>query len=1073
MRLKELYNNSVMGLFGTRYKNEDQKFIELKAFYEGIGSLLRQDAYISRKQYMLYVNRARESYETLKVLKDNNTLVHWCKNTKSEIKELEKYIGCFEAVEASVKKHNEAFVTRHLSQDKDYLDKILKDDDPNICLDDDQRKVVLNDEDYTLVIAGAGAGKTTTLEAKAKYLVEKQHIDPEKILVISFTRKATEELRERFDKIGIKAKISTFHSIGNTIINTAEGKHSVKSQAFMFEVLRKYLITKLEDESFIKKITIFFASYLDIPFDSQKSIELYKIMISKSDFSTMKSELDDYKENLTKRRITIASERVRSSQECQIANFLYINGIDYEYEPIYPYCIPGTSKPYTPDFKIVQGDKVFYLEHYGISESGTNWRFTEQELKDYKRHIKDKEKLHRIHGTKLICTYSAYNDNRSLISHLKELLISNGFKLEQRNQKEIYRQIAERAEDRYFTKLIQLLCNFINRFKTNNYKLERFSDFQAMARENKDERTLLFLDIARQCFVHYEAALREEKSIDFEDMINNAAEILDQKIQNGEKIPYEYIFIDEYQDISFQRFNLAEKLSKCSDAKIIAVGDDWQSIYRFSGSDITLFTDFEKKMGYANILYLTSTHRNSQELIDLAGNFVMKNDLQKKKILKSPKHVTDPVVVVSYDDTFVSKKEIYEDKTTSPYYKMGKAIETAIENIHDRYGDESKILMIGRYNFDGKNLNRLEDIFLVTADNRIICKKYPKMSIHFMTAHSSKGLGYDNVIVVNGKDDILGFPSKIEDDPVMKLVLKDAKEIDYAEERRLFYVALTRTKNRVYLITPQHRPSIFITELMKTHNNIVLNGPELDDNTSFDFHYKCPRCGYPLQRKNRRFNKVSNGMNIFVCSNDPEVCGFVTNDISGGNLSIQKCPDCEDGYLIVKKIKDGKVDAGNRMLGCTNYKSDGTGCNYSIYKENFSDSWDKVSQNKKNYQEKGKKLPIDKCVLLGYPIMDLLKIFKYVTGKLSDDKHFTFSQKMLTNYLIGKEEKPFISFHLNDDKAYGCIQTEYEKQVYAVIQVFVDFGFLTMDENNYRSLHYSSEPISETYARNIFERFVR
>lgn len=497
-----------MNLF-NKFKNNDEKFISLQNFYDGIGSLLKQDIFISKKNYMGYVNSSKEAYETLKVLKENNTLVPWCKNTKSDIKEIEKFMGCYEVIEVSIKKHNDAFISKHLIQDKEYLDKILEDDDKNIILDEDQRKVILNDEDYTLVIAGAGAGKTTTLEAKAKYLVEKLHINPSRILVISFTKKATGELQDRFKKIGIPAEISTFHSIGNTLIKSIDGKHAVKEQGFMFNVLRNYLINKLEDESFIKKIMIFFASYLEVPFEANKSLELFKIMISKSDYTTMKTELEEYKENLTNKKITICSERVRSIQECQIANFLYINGIDYEYEPIYPYCIPGTSKPYTPDFRISQGDKVFYLEHYGISESGYNWRFSKEELEEYKRHIKDKENLHKIHKTNLICTYSQYNDQRSLITHLKELLIQNGFKLNQRDEKEIYHELGQRAEDRYFTKLIQLICNFINRFKTNNYKLERFSEFQAIARENKDERTSLFLDIARQCYIHYEAALKE------------------------------------------------------------------------------------------------------------------------------------------------------------------------------------------------------------------------------------------------------------------------------------------------------------------------------------------------------------------------------------------------------------------------------------------------------------------------------------------------------------------------------------------------------------------------------------
>lgn len=194
-----------MNLF-NKFKNNDEKFISLQNFYDGIGSLLKQDIFISKKNYMGYVNSSKEAYETLKVLKENNTLVPWCKNTKSDIKEIEKFMGCYEVIEVSIKKHNDAFISKHLIQDKEYLDKILEDDDKNIILDEDQRKVILNDEDYTLVIAGAGAGKTTTLEAKAKYLVEKLHINPSRILVISFTKKATGELQDRFKKLESQLK---------------------------------------------------------------------------------------------------------------------------------------------------------------------------------------------------------------------------------------------------------------------------------------------------------------------------------------------------------------------------------------------------------------------------------------------------------------------------------------------------------------------------------------------------------------------------------------------------------------------------------------------------------------------------------------------------------------------------------------------------------------------------------------------------------------------------------------------------------------------------------------------------
>ena len=1057
--------------FFNRYKNDDDKFVALRTYYDDMSALLSSDRYISRKAFSKKLETAIQSYKTLKVLQENDSLEHYCKTTKSSLKDMEKYMAFLSKTEDMVKKHNRDFIEKHLVSDKPYLDDILKADDPKISLDEDQRRVVLSDEDYTLVIAGAGAGKTTTLEAKAKYLVEKKHVDPSRILVISFTRKATEELRERFDRISVHARISTFHGIGNAIIHSESGKKNIKGPGFLFETLKKYLIERMEDASFMRKINLFFASYLETPFDSDKSVELYKLNLAHGDYSTLKSELDEYQETLAKKKITIRSERVRSFQECQIANFLFVNGIDYEYEPIYPYCIPGSQKPYTPDFRITQGDKVFYLEHYGINEDGTNWRFSAEELELYKKHMKDKEILHRKHKTNLICTYSNYNDRKSLISHLSMLLKENGIQLHQREDKEIYHEIATRAQERYFIKLIQLLSNFINRFKTNHYGLEKFSEFSSFARENGDERTLLFLEIARQCYTHYGAALRENKAIDFEDMINEASDILEERIQKSMMLPYDYIFIDEYQDISFQRFNLAEKLSKCSHAKILAVGDDWQSIYRFSGADITLFTDFEKRMGYGEILYLRSTHRNSQELIDMAGDFIMTNDLQKKKSLISDRHLEDPVIIYSYKDDY-SYKEVKEHPELSSYAQLGKAIEKALEHIHDKFGDDSSTLLLGRYNFDGERLNMLPDLFLYTKDSRVKCKKYPKMKIRFMTAHSSKGLGADNVILINGKDDILGFPSKIEDDPVMKLVLKNAKEIDFAEERRLFYVALTRTKNRVYLIAPKSKPSLFITEMKEKYTNIILNGPQLEKRVGPDFRYKCPRCGYPLQVRSKALKKgAERETKLYICSNDPEVCGFVTNDVFGGNLSIQKCPSCEDGYLVVKKVKR---DSQNEkfILGCSNYKKDGSGCNYVINPENFSSDWEKTCRKYANYQQGQEKLPIEKCVLLGYPVMDLLKIIRYVTGTLTEKTGFHFNRYSLKKFLLGEEEKSFQLYHINEDKAYGRIEKDKENFILPLLEALIQMGFLLVIEDPYQNLEYSKMEIDESFSRKVFELFV-
>lgn len=178
-------------------------------------------------------------------------------------------------------------------------------------------------------------------------------------------------------------------------------------------------------------------------------------------------------------------------------------------------------------------------------------------------------------------------------------------------------------------------------------------------------------------------------------------------------------------------------------------------------------------------------------------------------------------------------------------------------------------------------------------------------------------MGYDNVIIINGRNDTYGFPSKVEDDPVLNYVVKVDHSIGYAEERRLFYVALTRTKNRVYIVTPQQHPSEFVLELIKDYSSVKLDG-EIETINKHNIEAKrCPICGYPMQFR----YKKAYGLRLWICSNEPELCDFMTNNIRGGDLSILKCDKCKDGYLIVKEGKGGP------FLGCTNYKPDRTGCN--------------------------------------------------------------------------------------------------------------------------------------------------
>jgi DNA helicase-4 len=896
-------------------------------------SLLAENRYLAKSDYFMIKHDYSEIDKHFQVIRNGGILPEYCHKYSLNQEKVILALDTLGNMETKVNRHNLDYIEKAKVQEKHYLDNILREVDPNIVLDDNQREVVLTQEDYCLVIAGAGAGKTTTVAAKIKYLVDKMNVDPKQILVISFTNKAVEELQEKINKfLSIDCPITTFHSAGNAIIRKkVNQKLSIVDSSKLYYVLMDYFRGNLlHNERMVNNLILFFGSYFDAPYEGNDLNEFFN-SVATARYETLKSDLNEYIQEISdtrsKKQVTIANEILRSRQEVEIANFLYLNGIDYQYEPIYPFNIQLARKPYTPDFIIRQGDNVAYIEHFGITESGQNNRFSQDEIESYKRAIKEKITLHGRHGTALIYTFSGYNDQRSLLDHLKEQLEKNRFALNPRSQREVVEKLVFSEQSRYIRKLIDLVCRFISNFKTNAYQVE---DFSRMSNSTKNVRAKLFLDICRGCYLEYQRYLSENDAVDFQDMINESARILREVKEMKQKLDFKYIIVDEYQDISRQRFDLTKELSTVTDAKIIAVGDDWQSIYAFSGSDITLFTKFCEIMGYGKLLKIVNTYRNAQEVIDIAGNFIQKNSSQIQKELISPKSIKDPVIIYTYDST---KKTNQESSRSGFIYAIANAVEVAIEQIikfnkEDSKGWNSNILLLGRFGFDGDNLARSGLFEYITRGSKIRSVKYPKLDITFMTAHSSKGLGYDNVIVINGRNEKYGFPSKIEDDPVLSFVIKEDRSIEYAEERRLFYVAMTRTKNRVFFIAPEQNPSEFLLEIKRDYKSVLLRGNWHENQYRQVYRKICPICGYPLQFR----YKNSYGLRLYICTNEPELCGFLTNDLQGKKMSIQKCNKCSNGYLVVKRSSDGKTQP---FLGCTNYSRNRKGCNHSVSMQTY------------------------------------------------------------------------------------------------------------------------------------------
>lgn len=1045
------------------------QLLELENF---MNQLYKEDRYVARSEYWDRIRNYQPAADYFQVLSNSGMLRAFCVQHGMAALDVENCLKHYTQIEEMMDQHNENFINLTLNREKEYLDHILKEVDPDILLDEDQRRVVLADEDYCLVIAGAGAGKTTTVAAKVRYLVERRSINPSQILVVSFTNKAVNELKEKInDELGIACPIATFHATGNAVIhkNSPEEKLNIVDGSKLYFVIRDYFRGSImQNENIVNKLIMFFAAYFDAPYEGN-DLNLFFNQIAKSNFSTMRSDLEDFKREVidtrTKKSVTIQNEVLRSHQEVEIANFLYLNNIEYEYEPIYQYDIVYARKPYTPDFVIRQDNKVAYIEHFGISENGENDRYSQDQLDTYKKAVNDKILLHRQHGTNLIYTFAKYNDRKPLLAHLQKLLEASGFVIRPRSNQEVMEMLVAGEENRYVRKLINLICRFISNFKVNGYTSD---DFNRMYHSTQNVRSRLFLEICNDCFLEYEKYLKENRAVDFQDMINESARILREVKEMKTKLDFKYVIVDEYQDISRQRFDLTKALSEVTDAKIIAVGDDWQSIYAFSGSDITLFTKFKEKMGYAQLLKIVKTYRNSQEVIDIAGNFIQKNAEQITKRLESPKKISEPVIIYTYDSTYKGKDG---SRRSGANYATAHAIEVALGQIlkYDKLENKKtgSILLLGRFGFDGDQLEKTGLFEYVSRGSKLKSVNYPKLDITFMTAHSSKGLGYDQVIIVNGKNETYGFPSKIEDDPVLAFVIRGDRSIDYAEERRLFYVAMTRTKNRVYFIAPEQNPSEFLLELKRDYKNVVLHGNWNEEEPKTAGRKSCPLCGYPLQYK----YKNAYGLRLYICTNEPEVCGFMTNEYKAGKLSILKCDRCRDGYLIVKPGK-----ANDYFLGCSNYKRDGTGCGNVIWKKKFyemmSYDQDPITPQQEHNAAKDSESRLVKekpniCQNAAVPEVkrekaesmmdfennpkDVVKAILNALLHISEVRYY--GTAMLLDVLHGIESKKLLNAKLNLVPEYGALKHIPRERLQAMVEWLLSNHFMLKTKDQYPVLH--------------------
>lgn len=781
--------------------NKDILIEEVNNYLNKYKKFMTKDIYITSNMYDTFTNKYKYLYDCL----DKNTCEY--KNILKIINDKNKLL----------RKHNRKYVDNKLIKYKSYFDNMFNDINKNIILDKSQREAIICDEDNLLVLSGAGSGKTTTISAKVKYLIDIKNVKPDKICVITFTKKAKEELDYKINKIfNSNVDIYTFHSLGLKIIKYYYKNKDIDiiDEKGQYKIICDYIKNNLFKDK--DKFSLFFEAFKNKTSFSEEyklfdNYYDYHNYMYKRKYINSNTTMDNYIKEQAKRRRnylkTLNGEYCKSKEEVDIANFLYLNNIDYQYEKSYKKL--DNLKIYKPDFYIEQNNNYNYIEHFGIDKvNKTNNHYTKEELTNYLKNMKLKEKYHcdeKIEDL-FIITYSKVLGKRNYLSVLKDSLIKKGYVLSKKDNNLVYERLKDTSEDRYINNFVnRIVIPFISYFKRSNYKLDDFKNI-------KTDNDLLNkqIRVISDIYLNYESKLREKNLIDFEDMINISYKVMPYIKEKNLGVDYKYIIIDEYQDVSMQRFNLTKRIEELFKSKIIAFGDDYQTIFGFSGSRIDLMTEFRNYLSDAKQIPIPNVYRNSQELIDVATKFINKNSKQIKKKLISNKRLINPIELYIYND--------------SNYINTNINKSIILSNILDKIylsNNKSNVLLLERYNNDIDTILN-NNLFIRKNHENIIYKKHEDMKIDYLTIHKSKGLEYDNCILINAIDDKYGFPSKIEDEEIIKLLKPKIEEnIFYPEERRLFYVAMTRTKNKLYILVPKSKTSSFIREIESDKNVLI------------------------------------------------------------------------------------------------------------------------------------------------------------------------------------------------------------------------------------------------------------
>ena len=672
-------------------------------------------------------------------------------------------------------------------------------------LNENQTQAVVSEEKRLLVLAGAGSGKTKTLLQKIVYLIEEKEISPSNILAITFAKNAANEMIDRLilsadnsgqyqnilsDKFKTKAEkererihyqkkfkwidnltIRTFHGfcysvlrnhganefdnkfriIGDEKRNEEDELSNLVAPETIYEVVHKLLIRECENTDYLLRLKRYVLDYI-----------VDRIHIDKLQSKHLPKDGKIF--------TTLNGIKVRSKSEQFIADWLYRHSIRFEYEP------KLNVKDFTfhPDFYIP--DANLYLEH----------------VSDKSYPTKSKEEQFRNGNLLLVKTYESMTRDSALFNHTLDKVIKNRLPADYHKTVTLTYREEFNGYHEDVKKFIVQVMRITDMMKVENTDPQKVLE---KAGTDQHERVRVFYELAIPIVQKYIAYCTDKSYLDFNDLISRTASLFRNHpdISNKYKSKFKYILVDEFQDVNNLQVDLI-KLMLTDNAQLFCVGDDWQSIYGFRGSNVSYIIDFEKHFADSKVIKLDLNYRSTQHIVGASNEVIRHNKFKVEKAIRSSKQSEHKIVVFAGNSK--------EDNIRFVIQEVRKFMDEGMTGEDILFLYRRSKMFVNTYDQDNSCFHRL---------------RAEGLKVQGKTIHAAKGLEAKVVFILGLTEGDGGFPDVWLEDRIFQTIKKANHDLLLEEERRLFYVAMTRAQEKLYLITEKGNESSFLKEIPETY----------------------------------------------------------------------------------------------------------------------------------------------------------------------------------------------------------------------------------------------------------------